>query len=95
MEQPPHRVEQFQKTIGVLNVKNPDIEAKQQVLHWMEAYTKVMAVLQAGQQPDLTFTILHFTTAVKASGAVKPVDDIIKALNDKYKFINQLMSWGN
>lgn len=55
----------------------------------MEAYTKVMAALQAGQQPGLMFTILDFTTAVKASGAVKPiVDDIIKALNDKYKFID-------
>lgn len=48
MEQPPHRVEQFQKTIDAFNVKNPDIEAKQQVLDWMEAYTKVMAALQAG-----------------------------------------------
>ena len=88
MEQPPHRVEQFQKTIDIFNASNPDIQVKQQVLDWMEAYTKIMAAIHAGRQPDLMFTIPDFTTAVKASGAVKPVDNIVKALNAKYKFID-------
>lgn len=88
MEQPPHRVEQFQKTIDAFNEANPDIRVRQVVLDWMEAYTKVMAAIAARQQPDLMFTIPDFTTAVKPSGAVQPVDDLLSYLEEKYDFID-------
>jgi multiple sugar transport system substrate-binding protein len=86
MEQPPHRVEQFQRTIDAFNKENPDVRVRQVVLDWMEAYTKVMAAIAAKQQPDLMFTIPDFTTAVKPSGAVQPVDEIFQMLDEKYKF---------
>ncbi|WP_369017614.1 sugar ABC transporter substrate-binding protein [Thermatribacter velox] len=88
MEQPPHRVEQFQRTIDAFNKANPDISVRQVVLDWMEAYTKVMAAIAARQQPDLMFTIPDFTTAVKSSGAVQPVDDIFSYLGERYDFID-------
>ncbi|NPV51979.1 MAG: extracellular solute-binding protein [Firmicutes bacterium] len=87
MEQPPHRVKQFQATIDRFNKENPDIFVRQQVIDWMEAYTKAMAAIQSGNQPELLFTIPDFTTVIKQSGAVQPVDDIIQELNKKYHFI--------
>ncbi len=91
MEQPPQRVEQFQRTIDAFNKANPDIQAQQQVLDWMDAYTKVMAAIQANQQPDLMFTIPDFTTTVKPSGAVQPVEEIVAHLNEKYKFFDSAL----
>lgn len=88
MEQPPHRVDLFQEVIDEFNKQNPDIHVQQQVIDWMNAYPKTIAAIQAGQAPEILFTIPDFTTIIKKTGAVQPVDDIVEELDAKYNFID-------
>src|SRR3712207_305470 len=56
-EQPPNRVQQFQKVIDAFNKSQKDIQVKQQVQNWEDAYQKTTSAIQAGTPPDLQFTI--------------------------------------
>ena len=87
MEQPPHRVKVFQEVIDQFNQNNPDIFVKQQVLDWMNAYQKTIAAIQARQAPEILFTLPDFTTVIKQTGAVQPVDELFMELDQKYDFI--------
>lgn len=86
-EQPPHRVKRMQELIDEFNKANPTIEIKQEVQNWGDAYQKTLSAVQAGNQPDVQFAIPDFTTTVKATGAVQPVTDLVKELDDKHKFL--------
>ncbi|MDI3548629.1 MAG: multiple sugar transport system substrate-binding protein [Halanaerobiales bacterium] len=88
MEQPPHRVKVFQNVIDEFNKQNPDIYVKQQVLDWMNAYQKTIAAIQARQAPEILFTLPDFTTVIKQTGVVQPVDDLFNKLDKKYDFID-------
>ena len=86
-EQPPNRVQQFQKVIDAFNKSQKDIQVKQQVQNWEDAYQKTTAAIQAGTPPDLQFTIPDFTVAIKQTGAVQPVDDIVNEINSSHTFL--------
>ncbi len=86
-EQPPNRVQQFQKVIDAFNKSQKDIQVKQQVQNWEDAYQKTTSAIQAGTPPDLQFTIPDFTVAIKQTGAVQPVEDIVDEINSSHPFL--------
>jgi multiple sugar transport system substrate-binding protein len=89
MEQPPRRVKVFQEVIDDFNKNNPDINVKQQVLDWMDAYQKSIAAIQGGRAPEILFTLPDFTTTIIKTGAVRPVEDLIENLDVKFHFIDR------
>ncbi|MNB69873.1 sn-glycerol-3-phosphate-binding periplasmic protein UgpB precursor [compost metagenome] len=86
MEEPPNRVARFKEIIDKFNASHPDIKITPQVQSWDDAYSKFPAAIQAGNGPDLLFTIPDYTTLIKELGVVQPVDDIVASLNEKHKF---------
>jgi multiple sugar transport system substrate-binding protein len=88
MEQPPNRVQQYQKVLDAFNASQDGIEIKQQVQNWEDIYQKATSAIQAGRQPDLLFTIPDFTTAIKQTGAVQPVEDLVDAVAADHTFLD-------
>jgi multiple sugar transport system substrate-binding protein len=86
-EQPPNRVKQFQKVIDAFNKSQKDIQVKQQVQNWEDAYQKTTSAIQAGTPPDIQFTIPDFTVAIKQTGAVQPVEDIVDEINSSHTYL--------
>jgi multiple sugar transport system substrate-binding protein len=87
MEQPPNRVQQFQAVIDGFNNSQDRFQVQQQVQNWADVYQKATSAIQSGNQPDLLFTIPDFTTAIKQTGAVQPVEDIVEEINSEHKFL--------
>lgn len=87
MEQPPNRVQQFQKVLDAFNGSQEKYEVQQQVQNWADIYQKATSAIQSGNQPDLLFTIPDFTTAIKATGAVQPVEDIVETIDSEHTFL--------
>ncbi|WP_314000826.1 extracellular solute-binding protein [uncultured Paenibacillus sp.] len=92
MEEPPNRVARFKEIIDAFNAANPDIKITPQVQSWGDAYSKFPAAIQAGNGPDLLFTIPDYTTLIKELGVVQPVDDIIASLNEKHGFLDAALA---
>jgi multiple sugar transport system substrate-binding protein len=86
-EQPPNRVQQFQKVIDAFNKSQDQFQVRQQVQNWEDAYQKTTSAIQAGSQPDIQFTIPDFTVAIKQTGAVQPVADIVEEINSSHPFL--------
>lgn len=86
-EQPPNRVQAFQSVIDAFNKSQKDFEVKQQVQNWEDAYQKTTSAIQSGNPPDLQFGIPDFTVAIKETGAVQPVDDIVAEIDSSHKFL--------
>ena len=86
-EQPPNRVKQFQKVIDAFNKSQKDIQVRQQVQNWEDAYQKTTSAIQAGTPPDIQFTIPDFTVAIKQTGAVQPVEDIVDEIGSSHTFL--------
>jgi multiple sugar transport system substrate-binding protein len=86
-EQPPNRVQQFQKVIDAFNKSQDKFQVRQQVQNWEDAYQKTTSAIQAGEPPDLQFTIPDFTVAIKETGAVQPVADIVEEINSSHPFL--------
>ena len=86
MEQPPNRVEGFQKIIDQFNAAHPTIKATQQVQDWNQIYTKIAAAVTSHTQPDILFTIPDFTTYVRTTGGVQPVTSLVQELDKSHKF---------
>lgn len=92
MEEPPNRVKRFNEVIDKFNAANPDIKVTAKVQSWGDAYTKFPAAIQAGNGPDLLFTIPDYTTVVKQLGVVQPVDEIVKSLDEKHHFLSSAVA---
>lgn len=92
MEEPPNRVERFNEVIEAFNQANPNIKVRAQVQSWGDAYSKFPAAITAGNGPDLLFTIPDYTTLIKELGVVQPVDEIVKKLDEKHRFLDSALS---
>lgn len=84
MEARPHRVKAIQELADAFNASHPNIVVKPRVQSWGEAYIKTIGAVEAGKPPDMLFTIPDFTTSVKETGAVQPVEDVIAELQKSY-----------
>lgn len=87
-EQPPNRVKQFGAVIDEFNNSQDEIVVKQQVQNWEEAYQKTTSAIQSGNQPDIQFGIPDFTVAIRETGAVQGVGDIISDIESELKFLD-------
>ena len=90
-EQPPNRVQQFQKVIDAFNDSQDQYQVKQQVQNWEDAYQKTTSAIQSGNPPDLQFTIPDFTVSIKETGAVQPVQDIVEEINSSHAFLENAL----
>ena len=86
-EEPPHRVDQFQVVIDAFNESQDRFHVSQEVQTWDDAYGVTTSAIQADAQPDFQLTIPDFTVAVRETGAVQPVDDIIEELSADNTFL--------
>lgn len=86
-ESTPKRVDAFQKIIDRFNAENPTIHVTQQPQSWAEIYAKLYAAIDAKNPPDILFSIPDLTMAMKLTGAVTPVEDIVNAIDSKYTYI--------
>jgi multiple sugar transport system substrate-binding protein len=86
-EQPPNRVKQFGEVIDKFNASQDKYVVKQQVQNWEDIYQKATSAIQAQKGPDLQFAIPDFTTAMKPTGAVQPVEDIVDELDAEHQFL--------
>lgn len=86
MEQPPHRVKRIQELMDEFNAAHPGIVVRQEPQNWGEIYTKAPAAVAAGNAPDLLFAIPDFTPILKDLGAVQPMDDLVKEMDELYSF---------
>lgn len=91
-ENTPEAVAGFQATLDQFNASQDGIVVEQQANDWQEIYGKLTAALATGSQPDLAFTIPDHTVTIRQVGGVQPVDDIVKALNDKHRFIESYVT---
>ncbi len=87
MEEPPNRVRVINETIEKFNNANPEVNVTAQVQSWDDAYSQFPAAIQAGNGPDLLFTLPDYTTLIKKLGVVQPVDDIVESLDASHNFI--------
>ncbi len=87
-ESPPPRVEALQKIIDRFNAEHPEIEVKQAPQSWAEIYPKLYASIEAGNPPDVLFSIPDLTMAMKLIGAVTPVEDIVDEIDSKYDMLD-------
>ncbi|MDG4832802.1 sugar ABC transporter substrate-binding protein [Solwaraspora sp. WMMD1047] len=86
MEQPPNRVEGFQKLIDSYNATDPEYKVQAQVQDWNQIYTKISGAVQSQTQPDILFTIPDFTTYVRPIGSVRPVTSLVEELDQAHDF---------
>lgn len=87
MEQPPNRVDQWNRLIERFNREHPDISVKAEVQAWDQVYSKIAGAAQSDTAPDVLFTIPDFTTYVKQMGIVQPVNDIVDRIEARHGYI--------
>lgn len=92
MEEPPNRVQGFKEVIEKFNEQHEGINVTPQVQSWDDAYSQFPAAIQAGNGPDLLFTLPDYTTIIQDLGVVQPVDDIVNELDEKYEFMDAALS---
>lgn len=92
MEARPHRVKAIQALADEFNATHPNIVIKPRVQSWGEAYIKTIGAIEAGKPPDMLFTIPDFTTSVKETGVVQPVEDIIAELRRTYNLYDSAVN---
>lgn len=86
-EQPPHRVAVFQQLIDGFNESQDEVFVRQQVQNWDSVYQKAPSAIQSGNAPDVLFTIPDFTTVIRQTGVVQPVEDLVEELDRKHGFL--------
>jgi len=91
-ESPPQRVESFQKLIDKFNETHPNIKVVQAPQSWAEIYAKLYASIEADNPPDVAFSIPDMSMAMKLTGALQPVDDIVGEIDGNYDLLDSQMT---
>jgi multiple sugar transport system substrate-binding protein len=86
MENRDDPVKAIKTVIADFEKVNPNIKVKLESYSWDDVKQKVLAAINAGKAPEVIQAIPDFTVAIKETGALKPVDDIVKEIDGKYKF---------
>jgi len=86
-ESPPARVAAFQKVIDSFNSTHPNIKVTQAPQSWADIYAKLYAAVEADSMPDIVLSIPDMTMAMKLTGALQPVDDIVKEVDTQYSLM--------
>lgn len=89
-EAPAHRVAAFQKVGDLFQKEHPNVEVKQEVVMWGDAWVKSLSALEAGTLPAFQFSIPDLTLTMYKAGALAPVTDLVNEIDSQYKiFPNQ------
>ena len=89
-EAPAHRVAAFQKVIDLFMKEYPNINLKQEVVMWGDAWVKSLAAVEADTLPDFQFSIPDLTLTMFKANALAPITDLVKEIDEKYQvFPNQ------
>jgi len=89
-EAPAHRVAAFQKVIDLFMKEYPNINLKQEVVMWGDAWVKSLAAVEAKTLPDFQFSIPDLTLTMFKADSLAPVTDLVKEIDEKYQiFPNQ------
>ena len=81
------RVEAVQKMIDRFNAQQDGIRVVQAPQTWGEIYPKLYAAIEAGNPPDILFSLPDLTMAMKLTGALTPVEDIVAKVDEKYDLL--------
>jgi multiple sugar transport system substrate-binding protein len=92
MEEPPHRVERFNEVFDRFNESQDDYEINAQVQNWDDAYVQFPSAIQAGDGPDLLFTIPDYTALLQDLDVLQPVEDIVSDLDEEHGFIDTALA---
>ncbi|SDO05164.1 ABC transporter substrate-binding protein [Alkalicoccus daliensis] len=87
MEEPPHRVERFNEVFDRFNESQDDYVINSQVQNWDDAYVQFPSAIQAGEGPDLLFTIPDYTALIQDLDVLQPVEDIVEQIDADHGFI--------
>lgn len=85
MEARPTRMKAIEELVNKFNGENPDLHVKVEVQSWGDVYVKAIAAIQSGKYPDFIFTIPDFGMNLMLTRVVRPIDDIVKDLQKKYR----------
>ncbi|MEM1574121.1 MAG: sugar ABC transporter substrate-binding protein [Candidatus Methanomethylicaceae archaeon] len=95
-EAPAPRVAAFQAVIDEFMREHPNIEVKQEVITWGDAWVKIIEAVKAKNPPDLYMVLPELAVTCyelewDGKPAIVEVDDLIKELDEKYKFIPSVL----
>lgn len=85
-EAPAHRVAAHQKVIELFEKEYPNIKIHQEVVMWGDAWPKTLAAIEAGNPPDFQYSIPDLLLTVYRAGAIVPITDIVKEMDEEYSF---------
>lgn len=88
MEGTPDRVAAFEALADSYNATNPEYPVNIQVQNWDQVYTKIAGAAQAGEEPDILFTIPDFATYVRQLGLGQPVTEVVEQVNEEKGLID-------
>lgn len=88
-ETPPERVRTFQWVIDQFMKENPGILVQQESLGWDVFHPRMLSAIKVGNPPDMCWTSPDLLTTIYRTGALKPVDDIVDAIDKEYGYIKQ------
>lgn len=86
MENREDPVKAISQVIKEFEDENPNIKINLQSYSWADVKPKVLAAINAGSPPDMIQSTADFTVAIKETGVLKPVDDIVQEIDEKYSF---------
>ena len=86
-EQPPHRVERFERLASEFNAANPAYHVDIQVRDWNTAYQTLAVAAAAGRAPDVMFVIPDFALTVRQLGIAQPVTALVQELDALHDFV--------
>lgn len=86
MENRDDPVKAVTKIIDDFQKDNPNIKINLESFSWEDVKPKVLAAINAGKAPDVIQSTPDFTVAIKETGILQPVDDIVADINSQYKF---------
>jgi multiple sugar transport system substrate-binding protein len=92
MEARPTRMKAIEDLVNQFNQENPDLNIKVEVQSWGDVYVKAIAAIQSGKYPDFIFTIPDFGMNLALTRTIRPVDDVVKDLQKKYKLYDQALT---
>ncbi len=87
-EQPPHRVERWDRIAAAFNEQHPEYNVQLQVQDWGEVYRRLAAAAAAGREPDIVFVIPDFALTVRGIGLGHPVTGLIARLDAEHTFFD-------
>ncbi len=90
-EAPSHRVRAIQNAIDAFEEEYPNIDVKQEVVSWGDAWSKTLSAVKAGTTPDFQLDIPDFNVFASNIGGIIPVDDLVEEIDEEYTYFDNVL----